>query len=322
MLSKAAQVVALLAGVWAAFRLVDVFTSVLARRAETTDSKLDDLLIPLVRKSAKIFIFAFGLVFIADNLGTDVTSLLAGLGLGGLAFALAAQDTVKNLFGTMTVLLDRTYNVGDWVVIGDVEGTVEHVGFRSTRVRTFYDSVRTLPNSTLITATVDNLGVRAYRRWKTHVSITYDTPAEKIEAFCEGIRELIRRHPYTRKDYFQVYLHQFSASSLDILLYVFHQAPDWSTELRERHRLMLDILRLADGLGVELAFPTQTLHLHPTDDSDPSADGGDALDDDPSAALRRGRAVARELVSAGLGDPARKPPPVKINVEEGEDRGS
>jgi MscS family membrane protein len=147
------------------------------------------------------------------------------------------------------------------VVIGDVEGTVEDIGFRSTRIRTFYNSLVTIPNGNLVRATVDNYGRRKYRRWKTHVAITYDTPPDRIEAFCEGIRELIRKHPYTRKDYYMVYFNQFAASSLNILLYAFHETPDWATELRERHRLFVDIVRLAKRLGVEFAFPTQTVHL-------------------------------------------------------------
>jgi MscS family membrane protein len=97
------------------------------------------------------------------------------------------------------------------------------------------------------------------------VSIAYSTPPEKIASFCEGIRELLRLHPYTRKDYYQVWLNEFSASSLDVLVYVFWSTPDWPTELRERHRFMLDIIRLAGELGVEFAFPTQTIYMRNED---------------------------------------------------------
>jgi MscS family membrane protein len=195
----------------------------------------------------------------------DISSLLTGLGLGGLAFALAAQDTVKNLFGSLTVLLDKPFNVGDWVKIGDLEGTVEEVGFRTTRIRTFYNSLITMPNANLISTAVDNLGARTYRRWKTMLSLTYDTPPEKFEEFCEGIRELVRKHPDTRKDYFHVYANEFGAASLDVLVYVFFRTPGWGEELGARHTLFLDILRLARDLGVEFAFPTQTLHVHASD---------------------------------------------------------
>lgn len=257
----AVHFIAAVAFVGTAYRMVELVASVLKQRAERTQNKFDDLLVPLFRKSMKLLVTAFGVLFIAETLSLPVRSVIAGLGIGGLALALAAQDVVKNIFGSLTVIVDRPFSVGDWVVIAGVEGTVAELGFRSTRIRTFYDSMVTVPNSNLINASVDNYGQRRYRRWSTHLSLTYDTPAEKIEAFCEGVRELIRQHPQTRKDYFEVHFNSFSSASLDILLYVFFAVPDWSAELRERHRLGTDILRLAADLGVEFAFPTQTLYL-------------------------------------------------------------
>lgn len=258
-----------LAGTWAAWRVTDLVCEVLASKASHTETKIDDVLVPLVRKTVKIFVVAFGLIYAAQALNIPILPMLTSLGIGGLAFAFAAKDTVENFFGSVAVVLDRPFEVGDWVVMAGVEGTVEEVGFRSTRVRTFYNSQVTVPNATLVRATVDNLGRREYRRLKTHLGIQYDTPAEKIVAFTEGIRELIRTHPYTRKDYFQVWLHEFGASSLNVLLYVFFRVPDWATELRERERLFLDIIRLADQLGVQFAFPTQTLHVFQEDASAP-----------------------------------------------------
>lgn len=308
----AITIVTVVAVVWAAYGTVDMMCVALAARARQTESKFDDLLVPLFRKSAKIVITLFSLVFVAETFDWEqYRTLLTGLGIGGLAFALAAQDTVSNLFGSFTVILDRPFEVGDWIVIGGVEGTVEAVGFRSTRVRTFYNSLITLPNSTLISASVDNYGRRQYRRWKTMLSIAYETPPEKIEAFCEGIRELIRTHPYTRKDYFHVYLNAFAGSSLDILVYVFHEVPDWSTELRERHRLGVDIIRLAQRLGVAFAYPTQTLYMKRGGETGPVTDPpkrrGDIND-----ALRQGRAEARTIVESILGKGAAIPPPVEF----------
>ena len=251
-----------LAGVWSAYRVADLLSEFFSSKAAKTETKVDDLLIPLLRKTAKIFITAFGLIYIADSMDIQIAPLLAGLGIGGIGFAFAARDTLENFFGSVTVIIDRPFQIGDWVQIGETEGTVEDLGFRSTRIRTFYNSLVTIPNGNLVRAVVDNFGRRKYRRWKTHLALTYDTPPAKIEAFCEGIRELIRRHPFTRKDYYHVWLHQFGPSSLDVLVYMFHEAPDWQTELRERHRLMLDIIRLADRLGVQFAFPTQTLHMY------------------------------------------------------------
>ncbi len=297
-----------------------MLSDILKRKAAATATKFDDLLVPLFRKSLKIFVTVVGIVFLASVLKFNVTSLLAGLGLGGLAFTLAAQDSVKNLFGSMTVIMDRPFQVGDWVRIGSTEGSVEEVGFRSTRIRTFYNSRITVPNGTLISAVVDNMGARRYRRVKTMLSLTYDTPPEKIDAFCEGIRELIRRHPYTRKDYFHVYFNQFSASSLDVLLYTFLETPEWGTELREKHRLFNDILRLANRLKVEFAFPTQTLHLM-KDEGGEAVEAPYPVEDELTEALELGRTEARAIVAGTLGDPMRIPPPVGAGISERENRG-
>lgn len=298
-----------LSGIWSAFRIVDIFDALWTGRALKTHNKFDDLLVPMVSKSLKVFVVVIGIVFAADNLNIDVTSLLAGLGLGGLAFALAAKDLLGNFFGSVTVLLDRPFSIGDWVVIGDIEGTVEQVGFRSTRIRTFYNSLVTMPNSILTTTKIDNMGARRFRRMKQVLSVTYDTGPERIEAFCEGIRKIIQLHPYMRKDYYQVYFNEYGAASLNILVYVFWATPDWSTELRERHRFLLDILRLAKQLEVEFAFPTQTLYLKRGDVDSPAVEPfkpGMSQEE----ALARGQKEAESIVSQTLG--ASIPGPVEF----------
>ena len=290
-----------LSGIWSAFRIVDIFDALWTNKALKTENKFDDLLVPMLRKSLKVFVVVIGIVFAADNLNIDVTSLLAGLGLGGLAFALAAKDLLGNFFGSVTVLLDRPFSIGDWVIIGDIEGTVEQVGFRSTRVRTFYNSLVTMPNSILTTTKIDNMGARRYRRMKHMLSVTYDTAPENIEAFCEGIRQLIQMHPYMRKDFYQVYFNEYGAASLNILVYVFWETPDWSTELRERHRFLLDILRLARQLNVEFAFPTQTLYLKRSDGETRPA--GPFKPSMPiEEALSQGQQEAEAIVSQTLGN--------------------
>jgi MscS family membrane protein len=305
----AIRVVMVAGGIWAGYRLIDLVAGYLASLAAETESRFDDLLVPMIRRAAKVVLLAFGVVFVAQNLNVNVTSLLTGLGLGGLAVALAAKDTLENVFGSVTVLTDRPFQIGDWVVLdGDIEGTVVDVGFRSTRIRTFYDSVISVPNSRLIGASVDNLGVRKYRRIMTELGIEYGTPPDKIEALCEGIRELIRAHPYTRKDYYNVYLSGFGDFSLKILVYLFVETPDWSTELREKHRIFVDVIRLAERVGVRFAFPTQTLHLATVPDGAMGVRAAEAereaLDDADVAQL--GRTVARD-VFGGWGDEHQQP---------------
>ncbi|HEC16343.1 MAG TPA: mechanosensitive ion channel [Sedimenticola sp.] len=298
----AVKFLAAISGVWAAYRLVDLLAAYLLAQAHRTASKMDDALFPLIPRTLKIFVTVVGIIFIADTFNMNVSSLLAGLGLGGLAFALAAKDLVQNLFGSVTVLADRTFSVGDWIIVDGIEGTVERIGFRSTRIRTFYNSVVTLPNARFITAEVDNMGERRYRRMKCNLSLTYDTPPDRIEAFCEGVRELVRQHPYMRKDYYQVYLNQFAAASLDVLVYVFWETPDWSTELRERHRFLLDVLRLAHRLEVEFAFPTQTLYIKRGGEADMRPESP------REEAVGLGRQEARSIVAETTGTGVRPPP--------------
>jgi len=252
--------------IWFGFRGTDLIAWVAHQKAEKTKNKLDDLLVPLLRKTLKAVVIVFGVVYLADSMQIQLAPIIAGLGIGGLGFAFAAKDTIENFFGSITVILDKPFEIGDWVIVDGVEGTVISVGMRSTRIRTFYDTVVTIPNSILVTSKCNNYSKRRYRRWKQMVGIGYATPPEKIAAFCEGIRELLRVHPYTRKDYYQVWLNEFGGSSLNVLVYVFWTAPDWQTELRERHRFMLDMIRLAGELEVEFAFPSRTVYLRKEDD--------------------------------------------------------
>ena len=307
-LAIAAELIMTVTGVWAFLGLADVVCDVLVEKAAKSANKFDDMLVPLLRRTLKILILVIGLVYIASKWTDNLWNVVAGLGLGSVAIAFAARDSVENLFGTFTVLLDKPFEIGDWITMGDLDGSVESVGFRSTKVRTFYNSLVTVPNRHFISGQIDNMGARRYRRIKTTLGLTYDTPPELVEAFCEGVRELIRKHPYTRKDYYHVYLNGLGAASLDVMLYCFVRTPDWSAELREKHRLYADILRLAKALGVEFAFPTQTLFMpKPEDLEHPGAPT------DINSGLSAGRSAAAEVLEASLGDfEGARPGPVVI----------
>ena len=245
----------------AALKLADLVSNYFEKLAARTSSTLDDQLIPLVRKAMKVFVVVVGVLFILQNLQFNITALLAGVSIGGLAFALAAQDTIKHLFGSAMIFIDRPFQIGDWINSGDVDGTVEEVGFRSTRVRTFYNSLITVPNGKIADMTVDNYGLRVYRRYNSVIAITYDTPPLLIEKFVEGLREIVKVHPFTRKDYFEIHLNDLGSNSINILFYIFFQVPSWSDELKARHEIIMAIIKLAGVLGVQFAFPTQTIHV-------------------------------------------------------------
>jgi MscS family membrane protein len=247
--------------IWIAYNLVSLAGNYFRRKAARSNSTLDSQLVPFAEKTLKVAVVAFGVLLVLQNLGINVMSLLAGLGLGGLAFALAAKDTAANLFGSIMILLDRPFKVGDWINVDGADGTVEEIGFRSTRIRTFYNSVISVPNSLIATTKVDNYGLRNYRRVREIVGITYDTPAEKVEAFVEGIKEIILAHPATVKDNFHVCFTTYNSSSLDVLVYFFLRVPGWAQELVEKQNILLSILRLAHALKIDFAFPTQTVHI-------------------------------------------------------------
>lgn len=243
------------------YRLVDLLSEYFRRLAEKTETTLDDQLVPLVRKALKTFVIVIGIFYTLYNLNVDIIPLLTGLSIGGLAFALAAQDTIKNFFGSFMIFVDKPFQIGDWITSSDIDGSVEEVGFRSTRVRTFRNSVVYVPNAKLADSTIDNHGLRVYRRFYTKIAITYDTPPSLIQVFVDGLKKVIQEHPDTRKDYYNVYLNDMGAHSLDVMFYIFFDVPDWPAELKARHEVILSIIRLADNLGVRFAFPTQTLHL-------------------------------------------------------------
>ncbi len=260
-------VVLLLRAIWPVFaivffyRLVDIVSAYMAKLADKTESTLDDQLVPLVRKILKTFVVIVGLIFILDNLEFDITGLIAGISIGGLAFALAAQDTIKNFFGSLMIFIDKPFQVGDWITSGDVDGTVEEVGFRSTRIRTFRNSLMYIPNGVITNQTIDNHGLRKYRRFFTHISLTYDTPPYLIQTFVDGLKEIVDKHPKTRKDFYEIHFNEMASSSLNIMFYIFFDVPTWSEELLGRHQVLLSVVELAEELGVNFAFPTQTLHV-------------------------------------------------------------
>jgi MscS family membrane protein len=248
--------------VWAALKMVDFISFQFEKSAIVSENKFDNVLVPMLKKTAKVLVIAFGGLLVAHSLTFDVASILAGLGIGGVAVALAAKDTISNLFGSITVILDRPFNIGDYVVLDkNVEGTVEQVGFRSTRIRTPTNSLVTMPNSVLANLPIDNYGMRSYKRFKTVLQIEYGISEEKIQQFVTEIRHLIYNNNNIEKRDVQanVYVHELGESSINILISVFFIAPTATIELEERHQFILRIIRLANDLEVNFAYPTRTL---------------------------------------------------------------
>lgn len=243
------------------YNIIDIVALYFKKLALKSESSLDDQLVPLFRKIAKTFVVIIGSVYVLANLNVQLVPLLATLSIGGIAFALAAQDTIKNFFGSLMIFVDKPFQVGQWITAAGIDGTVEEVGIRSTRIRTFSNSLIYVPNGKLADAIIDNHGLRSYRRFSTDLAVTYDTPPDVVEIFIEGLRKIVIDHPNTRKDYYHIYMNSLNSHSLDIKFYIFFEVPTWGEELKARHEVILSILKLAHKLGVNFAFPTQTLHV-------------------------------------------------------------
>lgn len=242
-------------------RIIDVIMTYVGQFTKTTESKMDEQLIPILTRMAQAVVIVVAIISALRLFNINVTALIAGISIGGLALALAAQDTLKNLFGSFTIFLDKPFQIGDWVNFGDVDGTVEEVGVRSTRVRTFANSLVYVPNGKLADMVINNYGLRVYRRYNTTITITYDTPPVLIDAFIAGLKEIVAQHPGTRKDYYEIHLNEMSATSLDILFYIFFTVGEWGDELKAKHQILMAIIQLADDLGVRFAYPTSTIHI-------------------------------------------------------------
>ena len=247
--------------VWFATRLVDGLAAIWAEKASKTETKLDDQLVPIVRRSAKVFFFIIGSVLVLQNMGYSVGSLLAGLGIGGVALAMASKDTVANLFGSLVIFLDKPFQIGDWIEMDDVEGTVEEVGLRTTRVRTFANSLVTVPNLMFTTKAINNWSKMRKRRIKMTVGITYDTQPDKVDQLVNRIRQIIRDDEKIHNDFYLVNFDHFGPSSLDIFVYCFTLTTNWAEFLQAKQEFMLKIMTAVNSLGLSFAFPTQSIHV-------------------------------------------------------------
>jgi MscS family membrane protein len=218
-------------------------------------------LVPFLSTTLQVLAIVIGAFYMLDALGINVVGVLAGLSIGGLAVALAAQDTIKNLFGSLTIFLDKPFKVGDWITADGIDGEVEEIGVRSTRIRTFYHSILYVPNGKLADMIVDNLGLRVYRRYRTFLNVDYDTPPAQLKAFVKGLQEMVKRHPKTRKDFFGIHFFEYGSHSLNILFNIFFNVETFEEEWQVREDINFMILELAKELDVHFAFPTQTLHI-------------------------------------------------------------
>ena len=223
------------------------------------DKLMDSHLLPLVRKSIKIFIIITAVLFTSQNLGLNITSLLAGLSIGGLALGLAAQDTVGNILGAISIFVDKPFRVGDRIQLENVDGTVESIGLRSTRIRNLDGHLVTIPNKTVGSATIVNISRRPSIRTIMDIGITYDTPPEKVQQALDILENVYREHPMTSD--LIVSFTQFADSSLNLKVIHWWKGTDYRAYMAGMRELNLRIKDRFDAAGLSFAFPTRTVHL-------------------------------------------------------------
>jgi len=214
-----------------------------------------------VVKSIRLFIIILGFIAFLQEWGFNVSGFLASMGLIGMAFALAAKDTAANLFGSLVIFTDKPFKVGDWIMTPAVEGTIESIGIRSTRVRTFAQAVVTVPNATLANSAILNWSRMGKRRVKMNIGVTYDTAGETVEKIVKDIKTMLENNENIHQDTIHIYFSDFAASSLNIFCYYFTKSTNWGEFMRVREETYLEIMKIVEKNGSGFAFPTQTLHI-------------------------------------------------------------
>lgn len=245
------------------YKMIAVMEYELTSLVARDDNLLDQNFVQLMRFLARFLVIIVGAVYIIRAVsGKPLSALLAGLGIGGLAIALAAQDTLKNLFGSIVIMMDKPFSIGQRVVVDGTDGVVEDIGFRSTRVRTLSGHLVTVPNEKMANSNIENIGMRPHIRRLSNITITYDTPVEKVRKAVEIIREILDNHEGMHPDFPpRVFFNEFNDASLNILmLYWFHPNDFWAYS-RMTEKINLQIMERFEAEGIEFAFPTTTTYL-------------------------------------------------------------
>jgi len=260
---KAADVGGIIALFWLILLLIGILDVYLKKWAAATESTIDDMLAPIVGKTLRLFIIVIGGIIVIQNLtGLKIGPLLASLGIGGLAVALAAKDSIANFFGTLTILFDKPFQVGQRITIDKYDGTVENVGFRSTRIRTLTGHLVTIPNEKLVNSSLENIGERPHIRWLTNIGITYDTPPDKVEKAVQIIREILENHEGMKEDFPpRVFFNGFNDWSLNIMVVVWYHPPNYWDYQAWLQKTCLEVMRRFEAEDIDFAFPSRTIYV-------------------------------------------------------------
>lgn len=245
---------------WGLFHLSSTSSQLFRTINEKTQIHIDEILIPFLSRTLQFVIAAISLTVILQVFDYNISGLITGLGIGGLAISLAARDALANLFGGIIIITEKPFTIGDWIKTPSVEGTVEDISFRSTKVRTFAQALVTVPNATLSNEPITNWSKMGKRQITFHLSLAYDTPKEKIEHVVQKIRDLLRNHPEIHQETIFVNVESYTDFGFDVLLYFFTKTTNWGEYLNVREEINLKILEILEEAEVEIAMPAQILY--------------------------------------------------------------
>jgi len=248
---------------WGLFNLSSPTTGILISVNEKLNNKIDKILLPFISRTIRVILIAISISIIGQEFDYDVNGLVAGLGLGGLAFALAAKEAVGNLIGGIVIVTEKPFSIGDWILTPSVEGTVEDINFRSTKIRTFSQALVTVPNSTLANEPITNWSRMGKRRITFHLGINYKTTKEQIQRVVSRIEQYLRTHEEVHPDTIMVALDHYNESSLDVLVYFFTNTTVWAEHVKIKHEINIAIMGILEDEGVETAFPSRTIYVTP-----------------------------------------------------------
>jgi len=246
---------------WFVLRITDFIGVLMADRATLTESKLDDMLVPFIKDSIKVVIMVTSLFFILSNIfEVNIASLIAGVGIGGLAIALAAQESLKNIFASVTIFLDKPFTIGDIVQVGQVTGTIENIGFRSTRLRTYNKTFVTLPNKLMIETSVDNLSMRTFRFVKTTIILSYETGKDKLESIVKAISSYMEQADFIEKDY-SVRFNEFRENGFEIALEYNIREVEFNSFMELKEKVNFAIAEIINTQGGQYAQSSRIVEL-------------------------------------------------------------
>ncbi len=258
-LHKAFVVILAVSLTYMALKVTDVLVDLWRGRAVDLEKGMNDQLFIVIRKGLKAFLLVIAALVTMQNLGVNVTAAIASLSIGGLAIGLAAQDTLANLFGAVAIFADKPFRVGDRIKLDTVDGQVETIGLRSTRVRSLDGHLITIPNKTMGSATITNVTARPNIKTEMNLGLTYDTPTAKVQRASALLEEIYRAHPLTSDVW--ISFNRFDASALNIYVVHWWNGVEPKAHLAGMQELNLEIKRRFEAEGIEFAFPTQTVHL-------------------------------------------------------------